>query len=554
MGESLTARRKRPADTLLYGLVYFCAFLSVALLALILIYVVVRGVGSVNWQFLTTVTSKLKGTVGIAGNLLNTLMIVVLTMLVALPVGVGAAVYLNEYAKPGKLVSLIEFATETLSGIPSILFGLFGSMFFGETLHLGYSLLTGALTLTLMVLPLITRNTQEALKTVPDSYRHGAVGLGAGKWYTIRTVLLPSAMPGILTGAILAVGRIVGESAALLFTAGAAKTLPKTLGKFFAKIFQSGGTLTIQLYLSATSEGDFSTAFGIAVVLLAVVLLSSDYCIRSILNPVAEITEKAQRIASGSYGVQIQTSFKDEIGDLADTINEMSTKIAQNEKMQAEFVSQLSHELRTPLTVINGWSETLLAGDDLNDDTRQGMKIISSEAKRLTEMVMDLLDFTRMQDGRMTLAVEMTDIRGEFEDTVYMYGGRLAQDGIQLVYLDNDEDIPEIPCDPQRMRQVFLNLLDNAAKHGGSGKRIEASMSYDGKDVIVYIRDFGPGIPEDELPLVKKKFYKGSSSVRGTGIGLAVCDEIVEMHGGTLTLENAEGGGTLVTIRLPAEH
>ena len=234
-------------------------------------------------------------------------------------------------------------------------------------------------------------------------------------------------------------------------------------------------------------------------VVLAVVLLSSGYCIRSILNPVAEITEKAQRIASGSYGVQIQTPFKDEIGDL-------------------------------------------------------GMKIISSEAKRLTEMVMDLLDFTRMQDGRMTLAVEMTDIRGEFEDTVYMYGGRLAQDGIQLVYLDNDEDIPEIPCDPQRMRQVFLNLLDNAAKHGGSGKRIEASMSYDGKDVIVYIRDFGPGIPEDELPLVKKKFYKGSSSVRGTGIGLAVCDEIVEMHGGTLTLENAEGGGTLVTIRLPAEH
>ena len=189
MGESLTARRKRPADTLLYGLVYFCAFLSVALLALILIYVVVRGVGSVNWQFLTTVTSKLKGTVGIAGNLLNTLMIVVLTMLVALPVGVGAAVYLNEYAKPGKLVSLIEFATETLSGIPSLLFGLFGSMFFGETLHLGYSLLTGALTLTLMVLPLITRNTQEALKTVPDSYRHGAVGLGAGKWYTVRTIL-----------------------------------------------------------------------------------------------------------------------------------------------------------------------------------------------------------------------------------------------------------------------------------------------------------------------------------------------------------------------------
>ena len=289
-------------------------------------------------------------------------------------------------------------------------------------------------------------------------------------------------------------------------------------------------------------------------VFMMVVLLSGSFFMKSIMVPVAEITEKAKRIANGSYGVQIQTRYDDEIRELADTINEMSTKISQNEKMQGEFISQLSHELRTPLTVINGWSETLLADDNMSDETRQGMKIISSEAKRLTGMVTELLDFTRMQDGRMTLNVEMTDIRSEFEDTVYMYGGRLAQDGIQLVYLDNDEDIPEIPCDPQRMRQVFLNLLDNAAKHGGSGKRIEASMSYDGKDVIVYIRDFGPGIPEDELPLVKKKFYKGSSSVRGTGIGLAVCDEIVEMHGGTLTLENAEGGGTLVTIRLPAEH
>ena len=209
---------------------------------------------------------------GIAGNLLNTLIIVLITMLIATPLGVGAAVYLNEYARPGRLVSSIEFATETLSGIPSIIFGLFGSMFFGETLGLGYSLLTGSLTLILMVLPLITRNTQEALKTVPASYRSGALGLGAGKWYMIRTVLLPSAAPGILTGAILAIGRIVGESAALLFTAGSAKALPKTLGKLFSKVFHSGGTLTIQLYLSATSEGDFDTAFGIAVVLLVLVL------------------------------------------------------------------------------------------------------------------------------------------------------------------------------------------------------------------------------------------------------------------------------------------
>ena len=210
---------------------------------------------------------------GIAGNIVNTLLIILLTMIIATPIGIGAAVFLNEYAKPGKLVTIIEFTTETLSGIPSIIFGLFGMMFFGQVLGLGYSLLTGALTLFLMVLPLITRNTQEALKTVPDSYRTGAVGLGAGKWYMIRTILIPSALPGIITGVILAIGRIVGESAALLFTAGSAKGLPKTFAALFPKVFQSGGTLSVQLYLSATAEGDFSTAFGIAVVLLVIVFL-----------------------------------------------------------------------------------------------------------------------------------------------------------------------------------------------------------------------------------------------------------------------------------------
>ena len=287
---------------------------------------------------------------------------------------------------------------------------------------------------------------------------------------------------------------------------------------------------------------------------LAVVLLSGNYFMGSIMVPVAEITEKAKRIANGSYGVQIQTRYDDEIRELADTINELSTKISQNEKMQAEFISQLSHELRTPLTVINGWSETLLADDSMDDDTRQGMKIISSEAKRLTEMVMELLDFTRMQDGRMTLTVEPTDIQGVFEDTVYMYGSRLAQDGIELEYLESDSEIPEIPCDGKRLRQVFLNVLDNAAKHGRDGKRIEASISCENDQVVVRIRDHGPGIPEDELGLVKKKFYKGSSKARGTGIGLAVCEEIMQLHNGSLTLENAQGGGTLVTISLPVSQ
>ena len=294
--------------------------------------------------------------------------------------------------------------------------------------------------------------------------------------------------------------------------------------------------------------------FAVLLAAVAVIVLTGNRFIQSVMVPVAEITEKARRIANGSYGSQIQTRYADEIGELAETINEMSSKISQNEKMQAEFISQLSHELRTPLTAINGWSETLLADVNMDPDTRQGMKIISREAKRLTEMVMELLDFTRMQDGRMTLNVEQTDIRTEFEDTVFMYGSRLAQEGIELDYLDSDEDIPEIPCDPQRLRQVFLNILDNAAKHGGEGRRIEASMAYENRHVLVRIRDFGPGIPEDEIPLVKKKFYKGSSKARGTGIGLAVCDEIVQMHSGELTLENAPGGGTLVTVKLPDSH
>lgn len=269
---SICKKKTRVLDLFLYGLIYLCAAISVLLVAGIIVYVFWNGISQINWEFLTTTTSILNDTVGIAGNILNTIYIIVLTMLIATPIGVGAAVYLNEYAKPGKLVKIIELATETLSGIPSIIFGMFGMMFFGTTLGLNYSILTGTLTLSLMVLPLITRNTQEALKTVPDSYRHGAVGLGAGKWYTIRTILLPSAMPGIITGVILAVGRIVGESAALLYTAGSSDLLPATAKGYLDKIFQSGGTLTIQLYLSA-SKGEFDVAFGIAVVLIIIVLV-----------------------------------------------------------------------------------------------------------------------------------------------------------------------------------------------------------------------------------------------------------------------------------------
>ena len=257
-------------DKFLYGCIYLSAAIAVSVLLMIICYVTVRGIGSVSLEFLTTVTSARKGTVGIAGNIVNTLYIIVITLVIATPIGVGSAIYLNEYAKPGKIVRIIEFTTETLSGIPSIIFGLFGSVFFGTTLKLGYSLLTGALTLSLMILPLITRNTQEALRTVPDSYRSGALGMGATKWHMIRTILLPSAMPGIITGVILAIGRIVGESAALLFTARSGYLLPKA-GGWLSKILQPGGTLTIQLYLSS-SKAEYNVAFGIAFVLLVIVL------------------------------------------------------------------------------------------------------------------------------------------------------------------------------------------------------------------------------------------------------------------------------------------
>lgn len=265
---SIYNKKVRISDQILKGLIYLAAAIAIAILAGIMVYVFVRGIPQVSWEFLSTVQSSIKGTFGILGNIVNTLYIIVITLMIAVPVGVGSAIYLNEYAKPGRLVRSIEFTTEILSGIPSIIFGLFGMVVFGKVLGLSYSVLTGSFTLTLMVLPLITRNTQEALRTVPDSYRSGALGIGATKWYMIRTILLPSAMPGILTGVILAIGRIVGESAALLFTAGSGYYMPRN---WLGKVMEPGGTLTIQLYLFM-QKAKYNEAFGVAVVLLAIVL------------------------------------------------------------------------------------------------------------------------------------------------------------------------------------------------------------------------------------------------------------------------------------------
>ena len=283
------------------------------------------------------------------------------------------------------------------------------------------------------------------------------------------------------------------------------------------------------------------------------------YFIHSIATPVMEITETAKRIASGGYGTQIQAKFaenNDEIGELARTINNLSLQISQTEKMQSDFLSSVSHELRTPLTAISGWGETLMTSDEMDPvETRRGIVTMLKETKRLTSLVEELLEFSRIQDGRFKLNVEISDLRGVFEDTIFMYGNRLRQEGIDLQYEASDEDIPEISCDPERMKQVFLNILDNAAKYGGDGGKIHCDIRVEGQQLAVRIRDYGPGIPEEELPLVKKKFYKGSSKARGSGIGLAVCEEIVSMHGGKLVIANADDGegGCEVTIYLPLQ-
>ena len=265
--------RRRLYDRALRLLLYLRAGLTCALLVFMIGYIFYRGLPHITWNLLSTQSSYLKDTIGILPNILNTVYIVVLTLIFILPLGVGAAIYLTEYAKNRRLVSAIEFATETLTGIPSIIYGLVGMLFFCQFLGLQSSLLAGALTLVIMTLPTIVRTTQESLKTVPQSYREGALGLGAGKWHMIRTIVLPSSVDGIVTGCILAVGRIVGESAALLFTAG----MGMSLNHFFASwgnfLHSSGATLTVALYVYAKERAEFDVAFAIAAILMLLTLV-----------------------------------------------------------------------------------------------------------------------------------------------------------------------------------------------------------------------------------------------------------------------------------------
>ena len=312
------------------------------------------------------------------------------------------------------------------------------------------------------------------------------------------------------------------------------------------------GGLAIFLLMENVSDRAFFIALGVGLAVAVVVFVTHSSFIRSMRQPIEHLTTVAHRISEGSYGIQTQKTHDDEIGELTDAINNMSMRISQAEALKTEFISSISHELRTPLTAISGWGETLLYDESLTPDSRRGLEIILGEARRLSKLVEELLEFTRMEDGRFTLNIQQIDLAQELGETIFTYREHLRRAGIELGYTPYDGDLPTIPGDPERLRQVFYNILDNAAKHGRDGGKIAVRMDLEDGYVAVEIRDFGPGIPADEIQHVKMKFFKGKNAKeRGSGIGLAVCEEIVRYHDGSLEIKNAEDRGLIVTVRLP---
>ncbi len=317
----------------------------------------------------------------------------------------------------------------------------------------------------------------------------------------------------------------------------------------------SGSLIGAIRYMVSLERADRQTALVISALVLAgafimlLLTLSGAYFIRSILVPVRQVSQSARQIAQGDFEVRIEKSKDDEIGQLCDAINDMAGELGAAERMKNDFISSVSHELRTPLTAIKGWAETLQGGADPGTEEK-GIGVIIRESERLSGLVEELLDFSRLQSGRMRLIAERLDLIAELDEAVYLFTDRARTERKELRYAETDQLAP-VYGDRDRLRQVFVNILDNALKYTGEGGAVSVAASVEAGYVKVLVTDTGCGIPAEHLPNVKKKFYKANQLVRGSGIGLALADEITAMHGGALALESQEGAGTSVTISLP---
>ncbi|MGN0550953.1 MAG: ATP-binding protein [Acutalibacteraceae bacterium] len=280
------------------------------------------------------------------------------------------------------------------------------------------------------------------------------------------------------------------------------------------------------------------------------VVLSGSYFIRSIVNPVKEVCATAKKIAQGDFSTKLTKTHNDEIGELCDSINYMAQELSAAEKMKNDFISSVSHELRTPLTAIKGWAETMQMGTTADPTMEKGMSVIVKESERLTGIVEELLDFSRIQSGRMMLMMDKTDVIAELDEAIYMLRERALSEHKHLLY-DEPDAVPPIMADKNKIRQVFINIIDNALKYTPASGVIGIQVNSDENNLKITISDNGCGIPAQHLPKIKEKFYKANQTVRGSGIGLAVADEIMQLHGGSLDIESTEGIGTTVTITFP---
>ena len=331
---------------------------------------------------------------------------------------------------------------------------------------------------------------------------------------------------------------MIGEGAFLIICFG---FLTYVSGKLFRPLEEADRKIFISI--------SFVCLIGILIMFF--IFISSTYFLGSIVRPVREISETARRIAQGDFQARIDKFYDDEIGDLCDTINYMAEELGTADKMKNDFISSVSHELRTPLTAIKGWAETMqLDGFQDRKTLEKGMNIIIKETERLNGIVEEVLDFSRIQQDRMVLIMDKTDILAELDESIYMQHERAKSENKHIVYEEPDM-LPPVLGDRNRLRQVFINIIDNALKYSGTGGIVNIGVELEGTNIVITIADNGCGIPAADLPKVKQKFYKANQTVRGSGIGLAVADEIVKLHNGTLDIDSTENVGTTVTIVLP---